>query len=102
MTSKHPKQQKPSDADLYRNPLIGGSKGTRMAQVTADELEQFEGVNTMEGDVENDTNLAGGIDKAEVRNSRRGPPDRGREPQRVLQLARILARGRRKAREAAR
>ena len=80
MTSKHPKQQKPSDADLYRNPLIGGSKGTRMAQVTPDELEQFEGVNTMEGDVENDTNPAGGIDKAEARNGRRGPPDRGREP----------------------
>ena len=80
MTSKHPKQLKPSDADLYRNPLIGGSKGTRMAQVTPDELEQFEGVNTMEGDVENDTNPAGGIDKAEVRSRRRGPPDRGREP----------------------
>jgi hypothetical protein len=80
MTSKHPKQPKPSDADLYRNPLIGGSKGTRMAQVTPDELEQFEGLNTMEGDIENDTNPAGGIDKAEARNSRRGPPDRGREP----------------------
>ena len=80
MTSKHPKQNKPSDADLYRNPLIGGSKGTTMAHVTPDELEQLEGVNTIEGDVENDTNPQGGIDKAEVRDSRRGPPDHGREP----------------------
>jgi hypothetical protein len=79
MTSKHPKQKTPSDADLYRNPLIGGSKGTTMAQVTPRELEQLQGVNTFEGDVENDTNPQGGIDKAEVRN-RRGPPDRGREP----------------------
>jgi hypothetical protein len=80
MTSKHPKQKKPSDADLHRNPLIGGSKGTRMAHVTPDELEQFEGVNTIEGDVENDTNPLGGIDKAEVRNRRHGPPRKGREP----------------------
>jgi hypothetical protein len=80
MTSKHPKQAKPSDADLYRNPMIGASKGTGMAQVTPDELEQFEGVNTIEGDVENDTNPAGGLDKAEVLNRRRGPPDKGREP----------------------
>jgi hypothetical protein len=56
MTSKHPKQKKPSDADLHRNPLIGGSKGTTMAHVTRDQLEQFKGVNTIEGDVENDTN----------------------------------------------
>ena len=80
MTSKHPKQKKPSDADLHRNPLIGGSKGTTVAQVTPDQLEQFMGVNTIEGDVENDTNPLGGIDKAEVRNSRRGPPQKGREP----------------------
>jgi hypothetical protein len=81
MTSKHPKQKKPSDADLHRNPLIGGSKGTKMAHVTPDELEQFEGVNTIEGDIENDTNRLGGIDKAEVRNRRRGPPQHGREPE---------------------
>jgi hypothetical protein len=80
MTSKHPKQKNPSDADLHRNPLIGGSKGTTMAHVTPEELEQFEGVNTIEGDVENDTNPLGGIDKAKVRNARRGPPDHGREP----------------------
>jgi hypothetical protein len=80
MTSKHPKQKNPSDADLHRNPLIGGSKGTTMAHVTPEELEQLEGVNTIEGDVENDTNPLGGIDKAKVRNARRGPPDHGREP----------------------
>jgi hypothetical protein len=80
MTSKHPKQKKPSDADLYRNPMIGASKGTTMAHVTPDEVEQFEGVNTIEGDLENDTNPLGGIDKAEVRNARRRPPDHGREP----------------------
>ena len=36
---KHQKRQKPSDADLERNPLIGGSKGTTMAGVTPDDLE---------------------------------------------------------------
>lgn len=51
-----------------------------MAQVSPDELEQFEGVNTIEGDVENDTNAFGGLDKAEVRNARSGPPDHGRDP----------------------
>lgn len=81
MTRKHVKLSTPSDLDLYRNPLIGGSKGTTMAQVTPDELEEFEGVNTIEGDIENDTNAQGGIDKAEVKN-RRGPPrkDRDRPP----------------------
>jgi hypothetical protein len=79
MASKHPKR-KTSDADLNRNPMIGGSKGTMMAQVTPDELEQFEGANTIEGDVGNDTNPAGGIDKADVRNRRRSPPRHGREP----------------------
>jgi hypothetical protein len=80
MTSKHPKQKKPTDVNLRRNPLIGGSKGTTMAHVTAEQLQQLEGVNTIEGDVENDTNPQGGVDKAEVRNARRGPPDHGREP----------------------
>jgi hypothetical protein len=39
-----------------------------MVHVTPDELVEFE------GDVENDTNPLGGLDKAEVRNARRGPP----------------------------
>jgi hypothetical protein len=62
------------DADLYRNPLIGGPKGATMAQVTPEELEDFEGVNTFEGDIENNTNAQGGVDKAEVRNRRWAPP----------------------------
>ena len=71
--SKHQKTKKPSDADLKRNPLIGGSKGVTMAGITPDELEQSEGVNTIEGDVENDPNSQGGIDKASSRNQRRTP-----------------------------
>jgi hypothetical protein len=77
MTRKHLKGSKPSDADLYRNPMIGGSKGAAMAQVTADDMEEFAGENTIEGDIENDTNPQGGIDKAEV-NDRRGPPRKDR------------------------
>jgi hypothetical protein len=85
MSNKHVKLDRPTDADLHRNPLIGGSKGTTMAQVTPDELEEFEGVNTFEGDIENDTNPQGGIDKAEVRDRRRGPPqsDRDNGPRKV-------------------
>ena len=63
MTRKHIKGSTPSDADLYRNPMIGASKGAAMAQVTADDLEEFAGENTIEGDIENDTNAQGGIDK---------------------------------------
>ena len=70
---KHRKTKKPTDADLKGNPLIGGSKGLTRARVTPDELEQSQGTNTIEGDVENDTNRQGGIDKAISRNSRRTP-----------------------------
>jgi len=79
MSNKHVKLNRPTNVDLVRNPLIGGSKGTRMAGVTPDELEQFEGENTFEGDIENDTNPQGGIDKAEVRDRRRGPPQNDRD-----------------------
>lgn len=79
MGTKHVKLNTPTNADLHRNPQIGGSKGTTMAQVTSDELEAFEGVNTFEGDIENDTNPQGGIDKAEVRDRRRGPPQGDRD-----------------------
>lgn len=61
--SKHLKTKLPSNADLNRNPLIGGSKGVTMSGVTPDELEDAEGVNTIEGDRENATNAQGGIDK---------------------------------------
>src|SRR5437016_3531229 len=63
----------PPDLDLRRNPLIGGSKGATMAGVTPDELEESQGANTVEGDVENDVNPQGGIDKAVGRNARRTP-----------------------------
>ncbi|MER9296468.1 hypothetical protein NKI38_08210 [Mesorhizobium sp. M0621] len=56
-TSRHPKWKKPSDADLVNNPGIGTSKGTIKE---GDELD-LEGENTVEGDVENDTTAAGGI-----------------------------------------
>jgi hypothetical protein len=61
--SKHFKKATPSDKDLDVNPQIGGSKGATIAGVTPDELEEFEGENTFEGDVENGTNPVGGIDK---------------------------------------
>ena len=79
MSTKHVKLTRPTNVDLHRNPLIGGSKGATMAQVTTDELEEFEGANTFEGDIENDTNPQGGIDKAEVRDRRRGPPQNDRD-----------------------
>jgi hypothetical protein len=73
MTKKHPKTRQPSDTDLKGNPFIGGSKGTTMSGTSPDELEDAEGENTIEGDVENDTNRQGGIDKASSRNQRRTP-----------------------------
>ncbi|WP_291699587.1 hypothetical protein [Bradyrhizobium sp.] len=86
--TKHPKQPRPTDVDLVRNPLIGASKGMTMAQASPDDLADVEGENTIEGDVENDTNAQGGIDKAEARNRRDGPPAKDRDPpprHRVLQ-----------------
>ena len=60
--------------DLRENPVIGGSKGTTMAGVSPDDLEDALGENTIEGDVENDVNAAGGIDKDVARSGshRRG------------------------------
>jgi hypothetical protein len=45
-----------------------------MAGMTPDDLEALQGENTIEGDVENDTNASGGIDKdvARTGSSRRG------------------------------
>src|SRR5436190_1585762 len=81
--TKHRKTKKPTDKDLENNPLIGASKGTAIAGVTPDELEASKGVNTIEGDVENDTNAQGGIDKPIRRvgrpgraQERKGPPRR--------------------------
>lgn len=87
MSNKHPKLRRPTNLDLVRNPLIGGSKGITMAQASPDDLETLEGVSTIEGDVENDTNALGGIDKAKVMDRRRAPPkpDHG-GPSRHMQL----------------
>ena len=71
--TKHPKKRKPSDSDLDDNPLIGGSKGVTMAHATPDDVEQSQGVNTVEGDVENDPNRQGGIDKMAGRSGRGAP-----------------------------
>jgi hypothetical protein len=38
-----------------------------MAGATSDDLDDSQGANTMEGDLENDVNAAGGIDKRESR-----------------------------------
>jgi hypothetical protein len=77
MTNKHPKLDRPTNVDLVRNPLIGGSKGVTMAQAMPEDLEALQGENTIEGDVENDTNTQGGIDKAEAQGDKRdGPPRR--------------------------
>jgi hypothetical protein len=79
MSNKHPKMPRPTNADLVRNPLIGGSKGVTMAQASLDDLDEIAGANTFQGDVENDTNPQGGIDKAEVMDRRRGPPRHDRD-----------------------
>ncbi len=50
--------------------MIGGSKGATIAQVSPDDLEELQGANTIEGDVENDLNPAGGIDKSVNRTDR--------------------------------
>ena len=58
---KHLKSRNTADADLK---MIGSSKGTTISGTTADDLEEFQGGSTIEGDIENDTNPQGGIDKA--------------------------------------
>jgi hypothetical protein len=76
--AKHAKTARPSDADLKRNPLIGAGKAATMAQATPEDAEEAEGQNTVKGDVLNDVNPQGGIDKAGARNSHRKPnSDRG-------------------------
>jgi hypothetical protein len=69
--TKHFKTKTPSDVDLRINPMIGGSKGTTMAGATPDDLEDLQGANTIEGDMENDVNPQGGIDKDESRSGTR-------------------------------
>jgi hypothetical protein len=86
MTAKHPKRNRPTNTDIVRNPLIGGSKGVTMAQARLEDLEALQGENTVEGDFANDTNPQGGIDK-EPRHkprSRRGHDHGG--PSRRIEL----------------
>ncbi len=59
---KHLKRQT-GDANLRMNPMIGGSKGATMAGISADDLQDIQGRNTIEGDRDNDTNAYGGIAK---------------------------------------
>jgi len=58
------------DRDLRGNPGIGQSKGAYAMEGeiggSLDDLEDSEGVNTVEGDVENDTNPFGGITEGKV------------------------------------
>jgi hypothetical protein len=85
MTSKHPKLNRPMNTDLVRSPLIGGSKGVTMAQASMEDLEALQGENTIEGDVENDTNRQGGIEKQRHEpQSRRGRDHGG--PSRRIEL----------------
>jgi hypothetical protein len=75
MANKQPKLYAPSEKDVRDNPLIGGSKGTRMAGASPEDIEDVFGQNTIEGDVENDVNISGGVDKDVARS---GSPRRGR------------------------
>ena len=75
MSNKQPKLNAPSEKDLRVNPLIGGSKGLTMAGISPDDVEDMLGENTIEGDIENDVNAVGGIDKDVARS---GHPRRGR------------------------
>ena len=60
--SKHEKGKSPFPDDLQRNPGIGQSKGSFMTGVPP---EVIEGQSTVEGDVDNDTNGAGGVSERE-------------------------------------
>jgi hypothetical protein len=84
MTAKHPKLKRPTNVDLVRNPLIGGSKGVTMAQATPDDLDDMQAANTFEGDVENDTNIAGGVEDFEQERSRRRRHERDEGPRRTV------------------
>jgi hypothetical protein len=61
--SKHVTTDKPTDADLKGNPMIGGSKGQTMAKVPLGDIDEAEAENTFEGDLGNDTTPQGGVEK---------------------------------------
>ena len=54
------------DEDLRENPGIGASKGAYAMHSDPDDLEDLEGVNTYEGDVENDTTPVGSVPEGKV------------------------------------
>jgi hypothetical protein len=81
--TRHSKSIRPSNVDLHRNPLIGGSKGVTMAQASPDDLEEIEGENTFEGDIENDTNPQGGIDREDERQGRPAHRDHTTKPRKA-------------------
>ena len=81
--TKHSKTTRPSDLDLHRNPLIGGSKGVTMAQASLDDLAEIEGENTFEGDIENDTNPQGGIERGDERKGRPAHRDQTSKPRKT-------------------
>jgi hypothetical protein len=59
MSTKHPKTERPTDADLKGNPGIGTSKGMTLS---GGDPEDLEADSTFEGDVENETTREGGVD----------------------------------------
>jgi len=80
--TKHSKLRRPTDVDLHRNPMIGGSKGVTMAQASETDLADIEGENTFMGDIENDTNPQGGIDRPDKRSGkpRHDQPTKAKKP----------------------
>jgi hypothetical protein len=86
--TRHSKTIRPSDVDLHRNPMIGGSKGVTMAQASLDDLDEIEGANTFEGDLANDTNPQGGIDREDERQGRPAHRDHTPKPRKVDQQGR--------------
>ncbi len=62
-SSKHDKGESPFQDDLERNPGVGQSKG---AFSTGGSLDEIEGDNTAEGDVENDPTPVGAVDERDL------------------------------------
>ena len=59
--SGHEPEKLPAD-DLRDNPGIGQSKGMTAAGANADDFDDLEGDNTVEGDVDNDVGPGGRVD----------------------------------------
>jgi hypothetical protein len=59
----HGKNDSPLPDDSEHNPDIGQSKG---AFATGDDIDLIAGVNTVEGDIENDSSYGGGVDPTQL------------------------------------